>query len=104
MLSPATVAKMTGNKVKLTEAVPVPMKLGGTWASPRITGLEIDKLLLAIVGDQAKGLVEKGTAALGDKAKEQVGAVLGDEAAAALGALFGDKEKDKDKKKKNKKK
>ena len=79
-------------------------QIGGTWASPRITGLEIDKLLLAIVGDQAKGLVEKGTAALGDKAQEQVGAVLGDEAAAALGALFGDKEKDKDKKKKNKKK
>ncbi|MDP2345185.1 MAG: AsmA family protein [Deltaproteobacteria bacterium] len=95
MLSPATIAKMTGGKVKPKDAIPLPMKIGGTWDKPRITGLEIDKLVVAIAGEAAKDLLDKGKDAIGDKAKD----AIGDKAKDALGDLLGG-----DKKKKKKKK
>jgi hypothetical protein len=94
-LSPATIAKMTGNKVKPKNAIPVPVKVGGTWDKPRITGVDVGKLATEIVkalgGEALDDLKDKGTDAAKDAAKD------------ALGDLTG-KNKDKDKKKDDKKK
>lgn len=91
-LTPAMVKKMTGGKITPKSDIPVPMKIGGTWDKPSITGIEVDKLLVAIVGDAVKGAVD---AVVGDKGKDVVeGAkdVVGD-------LLGGDKKKPKKKKK-----
>lgn len=98
-LSPAAIAKMTGNKVKPKNAIPVPVKVGGTWDKPRITGVDVGKLVTEIVkavageklDDLKDDLTGKGKDAAKDVAKD------------ALDDLTGknkDKSKDKDKKKK----
>jgi hypothetical protein len=47
-LPPETVAKMTGGKVKLKKPVPVPMKIGGTWDKPEVTGVDVGDLIKAV--------------------------------------------------------
>ncbi|MBM4282612.1 MAG: AsmA family protein [Deltaproteobacteria bacterium] len=93
-LSPAVVSQLTGGKVKVKDAVPVPMKVGGSWDKPQVTGIEVDKLLLAIVGDKSKELLDKGKDAATDAVKDAVGGLLGG----------GDKKKDKKSDGKKKKK
>jgi hypothetical protein len=99
-LTPAMIGKLTGGKVKVKDAVPVPMKIGGSWDKPVVTGVDVEKLLLAVIGDKAKELVEKGKDAAGDAVKGAVGGAIGD----AVGGLVGgnDKKKKDDKKKKKK--
>jgi hypothetical protein len=95
-LSPAMVAKLTGGKVKVKNAVPIPMRIGGSWDKPQVTGVEVDKLLLAIVGDKAGALLDKGK----DAAEEAVKGAIGD---AVGGLVGGDKKKDKGKGKRKQK-
>jgi hypothetical protein len=91
-LTPAMIGKLTGGKVKPKEAIPVPMKIGGSWDKPQVTGVDVDKLLLALVGDVAKDILDKGKQAVGGKVKDAVGD--------ALGGLLGGNDKGKKKKRK----
>lgn len=65
-LSPDTIARWTGGKVKPKKAIPVPLKIGGTWERPMVTGVDAAALVTAIMGGAA-------AAVLGD-AKEKVDA------------------------------
>lgn len=76
-LTPQMIASMTGGKVKVKDPVPVPMKIGGTWDKPQVTGVDVKALLLAVVGDAAKGVIDKGKDAATDAAKDAVGNLLG---------------------------
>lgn len=62
-LSPATIAQWTGNKVKPSSAIDVPLKIGGTWKEPAITGIDAGKLVQAVLGIALTG-------ALGDVAAD----------------------------------
>jgi hypothetical protein len=100
-LTPATIKKMTGGKVSVKNAIPVPFKIGGSWNKPVITGIEVDKLVTAVLGDAANDVIDKVTGGkdakdVVDKAKD----AASDAAKDALGGLFGDKDKKKKKKKK----
>lgn len=53
-LTPAMVAKLTGNKIKVKEAVPVPLKIGGTWDKPKVSGVDVGKLVVALVAAAGK--------------------------------------------------
>jgi AsmA protein len=102
---PETIAKMTGNKVKLKKAVPVPMKIGGTWDKPKVTGVDIGKLLKAIAeqlgGAALEDATDKATDAAKDAAKGKGGDAAKDLAGDLLGGDKDDKKKKKDKKKKS---
>lgn len=95
-LTPETIKSMTGGKVKVKNAIPVPFKIGGSWDKPSITGIEIDKLVTAILGDAAGDIVDKVTGGKTDKVKDKAE----DAAKDALGGLLGGGDKKKDKKKK----
>lgn len=56
-LTPATIAKLTGNKIKLKEAVPVPLKIGGTWDNPKVSGVDVGRLVTALVAAAGKDLL-----------------------------------------------
>jgi hypothetical protein len=93
-LAPATIAKMTGNKVKPASAVAVPVKIGGTWDKPRVTGVDVAQLLrslgAAAAGQAAKDVekdVEKDV--VKDVAKGSAKDVEKDVTKDVLGALGG---------------
>jgi|GEM_PF-1598879 len=77
-LTPQTISAMTGGKVKVKDAVAVPMRIGGTWDKPQITGVDIKALLLAVVGDAAKAVIDKGKDAAVDAAKDAAKDAVGD--------------------------
>lgn len=77
-LTPQTISAMTGGKVKLKDAVAVPMRIGGTWDKPQITGVDIKALLVAVVGDAAKAVIDKGKDAAVDAAKDAAKDAVGD--------------------------
>jgi hypothetical protein len=95
-LTPSMIAKLTGGKVKVKDAVPVPMKIGGSWDKPQVTGVDVGALLLAVVGDKAKDLVDKGK----DAAEDAVKGAIGD----AVGGIIGGNDKKKTNKNDGKKK
>lgn len=70
-LTPAMVAKLTGNKIKVKEAVPVPLKIGGTWDKPKVSGVDVGKLVTALVAaagkDALAGAVDDLLGGGGDK-------------------------------------
>jgi hypothetical protein len=88
-LTPQMIATMTGGKVKVKEPVPVPMKIGGTWDKPQVSGVDVKALLAAVVGDAAKDVIDKGKDAAKDAAE--------DAAKDALGNLLGGGKKKKKK-------
>lgn len=53
-LTPSTVAKLTGNKIKVKEAVPVPLKITGSWDKPKVSGVDVGKLVTALVAAAGK--------------------------------------------------
>ena len=55
-LNPATVAQMTANKVKTSKPMPVGLTIGGTVDSPRITGVEVGKLVELLGTELAKSM------------------------------------------------
>lgn len=68
-LTPATVSRMSGGKLKVKDPVPVPLRVGGTWDKPRVTGVDVGRLVAAILrdvagsaaGDVAKDILEGAT-------------------------------------------
>jgi hypothetical protein len=94
---------MTGDKVKLKKPVPVPMKIGGTWDKPEVTGVDVGDLVKAVVsalgGKAVEDAVSNITKDGGDKAKDKAADAVGD----LLGGDDKDKKKDKGKKKDKKK-
>lgn len=80
-LSPATIAKMTSNKVKPKNAIPVPLKIGGTWDKPKVTGVDAGKLVAAILKEVAGGQLDelkgKGADAAKDAAKDALDDLAG---------------------------
>jgi hypothetical protein len=88
-LTPQMIATMTGGKVKVKEPVPVPMKIGGTWDKPQVSGIDVKSLLAAVIGDAAKDVIDKGKDAAKDAAE--------DAAKDALGNLLGGGKKKKKK-------
>ncbi len=71
-LSPATIAQWTRNKVKPAAAVEVPLKIGGTWKRPLITGIDAGKLVQAVLGVALTGAL----GGIAGDAQEQAGAIL----------------------------
>jgi hypothetical protein len=88
-LTPQMIATMTGGKVKVKEPVPVPMKIGGTWDKPQVSGVDVKALLAAVIGDAATDVIDKGKDAAKDAAE--------DAARDALGNLLGGGKKKKKK-------
>lgn len=92
-LTPATIARMTGGKVRPKSDIPVPLKIGGTWDSPKVTGVDVASLVAAVVGDKAKeavkDAVDKGKDAARDKARD----VVKDATEDAIKGVFGGKKK-----------
>ncbi len=76
-LTPQMVSAMTGGKIKPKNAVPVPMKIGGTWDNPRVSNVDVKALLEAVVGDVVKDAIDKGKDKAKDKAKDVVKDVVG---------------------------
>jgi hypothetical protein len=91
-LTPAMLSKMSNGKLKVKEPVPVPLRIGGTWDKPQVTGVDVGRLVTGILANVAGGAVDKAKDAAGDAAKNILGSVTG-----------SDKKKD-DKKKDDKKK
>jgi len=56
-ISPATIARWTGGKVKPSKSIPVPLKIGGTWARPVVTGVDAGAVIAAIVGGAAAAVL-----------------------------------------------
>jgi hypothetical protein len=71
-LTPQMISSMTGGKVKPKNAVPVPMKIGGTWDNPRVSNIDVKALLQAVVGDAVKDVVDSVVDKGKDKAKDAV--------------------------------
>jgi len=94
-LSPATIKKMTGGKLTVKSDIPVPMKIGGTWDKPVITGVEIDKLLTAIGGAVVGDVLDKVT---GGKDAKDVAKDVGKDVAKGVTDLLGGGKKKKKKK------
>lgn len=94
-LSPATIKKMTGGKLTVKSDIPVPMKIGGTWDKPVITGVEIDKLLTAIGGAVVGDVLDKVT---GGKDAKDVGKDVGKDVVKGVTDLLGGGKKKKKKK------
>jgi hypothetical protein len=61
-LSPATIASATGGKVRPKNAIPVPLKIGGTWDRPAITGIDAQQLIAAVLGEAVGGVVSDAKA------------------------------------------
>jgi AsmA protein len=76
-LTPQTIATMTGGKVRVKDPVPVPMRIGGTWDKPQVSGVDVKALLAAVVGDAAKDVIDKGKDAARDAAKDAAKDALG---------------------------
>jgi hypothetical protein len=68
-ISPATVSQWTGGKVKPKAAIGVPLKIGGTWAKPAITGVDVARLLQEVLGAAAGAVVDDVKAAAAAEAK-----------------------------------
>jgi hypothetical protein len=80
-MQPDTVAMFTGGKVKPKKAIPVPMKIGGTWDHPAITGVDVTALAAAILGELGGKYVDQAVDAAADKAADIVGDKVGGAAA-----------------------
>jgi hypothetical protein len=89
-LTPATIARMSGGKLKVKDAVPVPLRVGGTWDKPKVTGVDVTRLLTAILANVAGGAV----ADVKDAAKDAAKDVAKDAAKDALGSVTGKKKDD----------
>jgi hypothetical protein len=80
-LSPQTLARMTSGYFKANKGVEVPVKIVGTWAKPRVEGIDVARLARSVFGDALK----QGLQGLEDKAREEVAKRAGDEVGKALG-------------------
>jgi hypothetical protein len=79
LLSPATLSKLTGGKVKPKANVPVPFKIAGTWDKPKITGVDLSQALKVLLGGQ----VDAAFAAAGGEVGKQTSKAKGQAKAAA---------------------
>ena len=81
-LTPQTISALTGGKAKVKDAIAVPLRIGGSWDKPVVTGIDVKALLAAVVGDAAKAVVDKGkdaaVDAVKDAARDAVGNLLGE--------------------------
>jgi AsmA protein len=93
-LSPDTVARITGGKVKPADPVPLTFKLAGPASSPRLEGLSVDAAAKSLAAQAATGALGKalGLPGGGDKGQgkqESPQKQLENEAAKKLKGLFG---------------
>jgi hypothetical protein len=70
-LAPSTIQRWTKGRVKPAQMIPVPFKIGGTWAKPRITGVDAKALIAAAAGAAAIGAVDAATGGKATEVKEQ---------------------------------
>ncbi len=68
-IPPDIIAKMTGNAVKLKNAVPVPLHIGGTWDKPKVSGVDVAALVREIVKDLGGAALKDGQQAAQDAIK-----------------------------------
>jgi hypothetical protein len=80
-LTPQAVASMTNGAVTLKGPIPVPLRIGGTWDAPRVSGVDVKALLAAVLGAAATDAIDAGKDAVkdaaADAARDAVGRVLG---------------------------
>jgi hypothetical protein len=85
---------MSGGKLKPKDPIPVPLRVGGTWDKPQVTGIDVGKLVAALLKSVAGGAVEDLQDRGVDAAKDVLGDLTKDDGK-------GDKKGKKDKKKKS---
>ena len=83
-MTPDVIATLTGGSFKPKTAIPVPMKIGGTWDAPRITGVDVSQLAAAMGGAVVEAVagqaVDKVSDVVGDKLGDKAGAIVKDAA------------------------
>ncbi len=92
-LSPDTVARITGGKVKPADPVPLTFKLAGAATSPRVEGLSVDAAAKSLAAQAATGALGKALGLpggdKGGQGKQDAQKQLENEAAKKLKGLFG---------------
>jgi hypothetical protein len=68
LLSPATLSRISGGKIKPQSDVPVPFKIGGTWLKPKITGVDLSQAIKVLLGGSVDSAFSAADAATGGKA------------------------------------
>ena len=78
-LTPQMISKMTGGKVKVKDPVPVPMRIGGSWDAPKVSGIDVGALAIAVAGQQIEDAINNkdNQKRATDAAKDALGSVLG---------------------------
>ncbi|MDF1562942.1 MAG: AsmA family protein [Deltaproteobacteria bacterium] len=69
LIDPEIVNRAVGRQV-VTEAVPVPLKIGGTWDRPKITGVEVGPLLKKVALGAGAAALGAAAPGLDDKARD----------------------------------
>ncbi len=69
-LQPQTIARMSGNRIKLDRAIPVNLKLGGTLTDPEVSGVDGKVLAGALLGAAAMAIGGEKAAAAAEAAKK----------------------------------